>query len=306
MASRTLPSRKEALRSRSIIFQKIREFFNEGGYLEVDTPLRIPAPAPETYIDAIPSEEWFLQTSPEICMKRMLAAGYERIFQICRCWRSGERGKLHLPEFTMLEWYRVDSDYHDLMNDCEALVRFLSHTFLNCGSICYRGLIIAVDVPWVKVTVSEAFRRYTVMTMEEALAKDLFDDLMVNKIEPHLGQDRPAFLYDYPVERAALARLKKDNPAQAERFELYVGGIELANGFSELTDIIEQRERFVKEAALRGSLGKTVYPLPEKFLTDLTEMKPSAGIALGVDRLIMLLLNIATIDGVVAFTPEEL
>ncbi|WP_243373948.1 EF-P lysine aminoacylase EpmA [Geotalea sp. SG265] len=304
--NRSLAARKEALKGRSSVIRKIREFFNEGGYLEVDTPLRIPAPAPESYIDAVPSGEWFLQTSPEICMKRLLAAGYERIFQICPCWRDGERGRLHLPEFTMLEWYRLDADYRDLMNDCQALVRFLSQAVNGTRVISYQGTTIELEAPWERVTVAEAFRRYTSMSMEEAEERDLFDELMVKEIEPNLGVKHPAFIYDYPAARGALARLKPENRSLAERFELYVGGIELANGFSELDDSREQRERFEKEAAFRAALGKTSYPMPDRFLNELSEMGPAAGIALGIDRLVMLLLNSADIGEVVSFTPEEL
>ncbi|ACM21131.1 translation elongation factor P-lysine lysyltransferase [Geotalea daltonii FRC-32] len=304
--NRSLANRKEALKGRSLIIQKIRQFFNEGGYLEVDTPLRIPAPAPESHIDAVPSGNWFLQTSPELCMKRMLAAGYERIFQICRCWRDGERGKRHLPEFTMLEWYRLESDYRDLMDDCEALVRFLSCAIHKNAGISYLGKTIELEAPWEKITVEEAFLRYTAMSVEEAEEKDLFDELMVNDIEPNLGINRPTFIYDYPAARGALARLKKENGKLAERFELYMGGIELANGFSELNDSQEQRERFAKEGEFRASMGKTAYPLPDRFLDELSGMGPAAGIALGVDRLVMLLLDVQEIDGVVSFTPEDL
>jgi lysyl-tRNA synthetase class 2 len=303
--NRSLTARKRALVDRGFIIRKIREFFWAGGYLEVDTPLRIPAPAPESYIDAIASGEWFMQTSPEICMKRLLAAGYERIFQICPCWRDGERGRLHLPEFTMLEWYRLNWDYRNLMDDCEALMRFLAQS-LGSSVISRQGKTIELTVPWEKITVEEAFCRHACISVEEAEEKDLFDEVMVTEIEPKLGRERPTFIYDYPAERGALARLKRGNGKLAERFELYVGGMELANGFSELEDSAEQRERFMKEAAFRATLGKTPYPMPEKFLQDLSEMGPAAGIALGVDRLVMLLLDMDEIDGVVAFTPEEL
>ena len=272
----------------------------------MDTPLRIPAPAPESYIEAIPSGRWFLHTSPELCMKRMLAAGYERIFQICRCWRDGERGIRHLPEFTMLEWYRIDADYRDLMSECEALIRSVIHVLGHDGSIRYQGMDVEINEPWEKLTVSEAFIRYNGMTMAEALETDQFDEIMVRDIEPRLGFGKPTFIYDYPAERGTLARISKDNPAVAERFELYIGGLELANAFSELTDAQEQRARFVQESTIRASMNRTTYPLPEKFLDELSDMPPSAGIALGVDRLVMVLLDLSSIDEVVAFTPEEL
>jgi lysyl-tRNA synthetase class 2 len=301
-----LAGKRKALQARARIIQEIRRFFNEGGYLEMETPLRIPAPAPETHIDAIPSGNWFLHTSPELCMKRLLAAGYGRIFQICRCWREGERGVMHLPEFTMLEWYRANADYHDLMQECEELVRSVACAIGHESAIVIRGKAIDLSAPWEKVSVREAFRRYTNVTMEEALERDLFDELMVEAIEPRLGTDKPTFIHDYPASRGALARLKEGDPSVAERFELYIGGVELANAFSELTDSAEQHARFLLERDNRLSHGKSVYPLPDKFLAELSHMPAAAGIALGLDRLVMIFLDACAIDEVVAFTPEEL
>lgn len=297
-----LSRRRSALVERGAIFNRVREFFQEKGYLEVETPFRIPAPAPEAQIDAVASAGWFLQTSPELCMKRMLAAGYQRIFQICRCWRNGERGARHLSEFTMLEWYRAGADYLLLMDETEALVRAAAAT----PSIHYRGHTIELTPLWERITVAEAFKLYAGTSVEEALAAGAFDELMVEKIEPRLGLVRPTFIYDYPACCAALARLKKEDPTVAERFELYIGGLEIANAFSELTDADEQRSRFEAGAAERAALGKTVYPVAEKFLTALPGMPESAGIALGLDRLVMVLLDAETIDDVVAFTTEEL
>lgn len=301
-----LARRRPALTARARIITAIRSFFIDGGYLEVETPLRIPAPAPESHIDALPSLDWFLQTSPELCMKRMLAAGYPRIFQISRCWREGDRGSLHLPEFTMLEWYRAESDYVHLMEECEALVRFAAKTAGFGETISWRGERVDLAEPWERITVREAFLRYGGMTMEEALKRDCFDEVMVERIEPRLGIGRPTFIHDYPACRGALARLKPDDPTVAERFELYIAELEIANAFTELTDPAEQRERFQAEREYRRGMGSRDYPLPEKFLEELSAMPPSAGIALGVDRLVMALLGVETIDEVVAFTPEEL
>lgn len=301
-----LARRKSNLRARAIILQAIRTFFTGEGYLEVDTPLLIPAPAPESQIDAIPAGPWFLHTSPELCMKRLLAAGFDRIFQLCHCWRADERGTRHLPEFAMLEWYRAEADYRDLMQECEELVRSVANAAGHGTSIRYRGRVVELTGEWERISVREAFNRYTGTTMERALADDSFDLLMVEAIEPNLGQERPTFLHDYPAERSALARLSGADPTVAERFELYIGGLELANAFSELTDPVEQRQRFEAEAADRAARQRTVYPLPEPFLNELSALPAAAGIALGVDRLIMVLLDAATIDDVVPFTPEEL
>ncbi|ANA40281.1 EF-P lysine aminoacylase EpmA [Geobacter anodireducens] len=301
-----LARRRSALWARARILAGIRRFFTEGGYLEVETPLRIPAPAPESHIDPVSSGPWFLQTSPELCMKRLVAAGYERVFQISRCWRDGERGSMHLPEFTMLEWYRAGTDYQGLMDECEELVGAVAAA-LGIGEVLnVRGKDIRLGAPWERLSVAEAFERHCDRTMEEALASDTFDECMVNDIEPRLGFATPTFICDYPADRGALARMKQDEPSLAERFELYIAGVELANAFSELTDPVEQRSRFEQEKRFRESRGKSVIPLPEPFLAELRHLPPTAGIALGIDRLVMLLLNVESIDDVVAFTPEEL
>ncbi len=304
--NQALVRRQDALRKRVALLQAIRSFFADRGYLEVETPHRIPAPAPESYIDAIPSGDWFLHTSPELCMKRLLAAGYEKIFQICRCWRQDERGSLHKPEFTLLEWYRSNSDYRDLMEECESLLQSIATRTGSGERLSFRGLEIDLSTPWERISVREAFERFSSIPIEEALKKDRFDDLLVHDIEPRLGREKPTFLYDYPAERGALARLKRDDPTLAERFELYIGGLELANAFSELNDPQEQRSRFFSEETYRQSLKKRPYPVPEKFLKELENMPPAAGIALGVDRLVMVFLDARTIDEVVAFTQEEL
>ena len=301
-----LSRRHKTLQQRASIIQAIRLFFIDRGYLEVETPHRIPAPAPESHIDAVSSGSWFLHPSPELCMKRLLAAGYGKIFQMSRCWREGERGRQHVPEFTLLEWYRAGDDYRALMEDCEMLIQALASTMGLGQRLIFHGQEIDLAGPWERISVRDAFRDYSKVPMKEALERGHFDEVMVQDIEPRLGMKKPTFLYDYPAERGTLARLRKDDPTVAERFELYIGGLELANAFSELVDPEEQRERFLLEQANRRSLGKPVYPMPEPFLDELEEMPPSAGIALGVDRLVMVLLNAATIDDVVAFTPEEL
>ncbi len=300
-----LARRKKALWQRARIVQEIRDFFNRRDYLEIETPHRIPAPPPESHIEAVASGAWFLHTSPELCMKRMLAAGYEKLFQICRCWRDGERGSRHTPEFTLLEWYRAGDDYTALMKECEALIQTLTTALGQGTRIRFQDQEIDLVSPWERITVAEAFRCHGI-SVKEALERDLFDEIMVQEIEPKLGRRKPTFIYDYPAERAAMARLKREDPTVAERFELYIGGLEIANAFSELTDSGEQRNRFQVEASIRRSLGKTVYPMPDKFLKEMGNMPPSAGAALGVDRLVMVFVDAQTIDEVVAFTPEEL
>jgi lysyl-tRNA synthetase class 2 len=301
-----LAKRKKNLQQRARLLQGIRQFFIGKGYLEVETPHRIPTPAPESHIDAVPSETWFLHTSPELCMKRMMAAGYGKIFQICRCWREKERGSRHLPEFTLLEWYRAGADYQSLMDECEELIRSVARAVGLGQKIVFRGREVDLSEPWERISVKEAFHGYTQTSVTEALERNLFDEIMVQDIEPRLGVEKPTFIYDYPAQRGALARLKREDQTVAERFELYVGGLELANGFSELVDSKEQRKRFHVENENRQSLGKRIYSVPDKFLAELDNMPPSTGIALGVDRLVMVFLDAKTIDEVVAFTPEEL
>jgi len=174
------------------------------------------------------------------------------------------------------------------------------------GRLIFHHQAIDLTSPWERIRVREAFHEYAKTTMEEALRNGLFDEIMVRDIEPRLGMRKPTFIYDYPAQRGALARLRPEDKTVAERFELYVGGLELANGFSELIDPEEQRRRFERENENRQGMGKSVYAMPEKFLEELREMPPSAGIALGIDRLVMVLLDAPSIDEVVAFTPEEL
>ncbi len=301
-----LERRRDVLRKRAALIQSVRRFFISRDYLEVETPCRIPAPAPESHIDAVPSEDWFLQTSPELCMKRMLAAGYPKIFQVCRCFRGRERGSRHLPEFTMLEWYREGTDYLGLMPECEDLILSLAGDLGTGERIPWQGRSIDLRRPWERLTVREAFGRYGSVSLEEALGKGSFDEVMVFEIEPRLGFERPAFLYDYPLSLGALARRKAGEGEWAERFELYIGGVELVNAFSELTDAGEQRERFRREETFRRAQGRRPYPVPERFLEALARMPESAGAALGIDRLVMVFAGAADIRDVVAFTPEEL
>ena len=301
-----LAGKADALRLRAAMTAAVRRFFAARDFLEVETPIRIPAPAPEAHIDAFPSGDWYLQTSPELCMKRLLAAGYRNIFQICKVFRAGERGDRHLPEFTLLEWYRAAADYRVLMEDCEALLREVATELGFAEGIRWQKGVVSLAGPWERLTVAEAFTRYAPLSLAEALERDRFDEILTASIEPQLGEGRPVFLCDYPAALGALARLKAEDPRVAERFELYIGGMELANAFSELTDAREQRRRFEQTCAERSRQGSARYPLPESFLAALPAMPAAAGIALGLDRLAMLLTGAGRIDGVVGFTPEFL
>lgn len=293
------------LQIRADLFFAVRCFFREKGFLEVETPYRIPSPLPEAHIDAQEAGDWFLHPSPESCMKRLLSAGHENIFQICKVFRQGERGEKHLPEFTMLEWYCAGADYTLLMDQCEELVTYCADAVLSRRDLTHQGNSINLQKPWPRITVKEAFDRYGSMDVSAAVKQDKFDEIMAFEIEPALGVN-PVFLVDYPIEKASLARPKPGGPDVAERFELYIGGMELANAFSELTDPAMQKVRFAEEEKIRRTLGKPPYPAPDKFLDDLARMPESAGIALGMDRLAMLFADAQSIDQVSAFTPEDL
>jgi len=174
------------LELRARIIQAVRLYFVNRGYLEVETPIRIPAPAPEAHIDAVTTEEWFLQTSPELCMKQLLAAGFPRIFQICKCFRHKERGAKHLPELTMLEWYSSGGNYLTLMNDCEGLIRSVARLLSGNDRIIYQGREIHLDTPWTRMPVAAAFHRFASVTMEKALEKDCFDEVGFGLIPNHI------------------------------------------------------------------------------------------------------------------------
>ncbi len=291
---------------RSLVIQSIRDFLTQNGYLEVDTPIRCPSIIPEAHIDPVTSENFYLQASPELCMKRLLSCGFDRIFQICKCFRKNERGAFHLPELTLLEWYAKNHTYLDLMTTCEKMIRFITKRLNGKPEISYQEDTILLDSPWQRLTVDEAFKRYASTSMENALLDDRFDEVISFEIEPHLGRTCPVFLVDYPKQHASLASLKPDNPNLAQRFELYIAGIELANAFTELTDEKEQKKRFTHENQRRKEQGRLPLPMPKKFLSDLAGLADAAGIAMGIDRLVMLFCDTASIDEVVAFTPEKL
>ena len=289
------------LQLRSAALHAIRSFFHERNFVEVETPVRLPAPALEAHIDAEPSGSWWLRTSPELHMKRLLAAGAERIFHLGPCFRKGERGDLHNPEYTMLEWYRANADYADILADTKALVGHVAQAVLGTTDLPRRSGTIHLFPRWDILAVSDVFLECAGWDPAKTWDEDRFNVDLVEKVEPRLPRDVPVVLMDYPAPAAALSRRKPGRPDLAERWELYIGGLEIANAYSELTDPAEQRARFEECAASRKARGKDVYPMDEAFLASLKDMPPSGGIALGVDRLVMLLANAMTIDEVIAF-----
>ncbi|HSB80597.1 MAG TPA: EF-P lysine aminoacylase EpmA [Candidatus Methylomirabilis sp.] len=327
--------RRPALEVRARASAGVRAFFAERGFVEVETPCLQVSPGLDSGIQALVTEvagplgrnrrRLYLHTSPEFAMKKLLVAGVERLFQITHVWRNGERSPLHHPEFMLLEWYRAHVSYEALMEDCEGLLQAaasaagvveLRHGARRCNP----------TAPARRLTIAEAFARYcgidllattpdphapdTARLAEEARRiglhtaegdrwEDVFHRILVDRIESHLGDGTPTILCEYPVSRAALSRPSPRDPRVAERFELYVCGLELANAYSELTDPVEQRRRFEADQALLERLYGVRYPIDEDFLAALEAGMPeSAGIALGLDRLVMLLAGADSIDDV--------
>jgi lysyl-tRNA synthetase class 2 len=326
--------KRARLLARERIVAAIRGFFAERGFAEVDTPALQVSPGLEPHLQAFataldePGEgprPRFLHTSPEFAMKKLLVAGVPRLFQLAHCFRNAERSRTHHPEFTMLEWYRAGADYRDLMADCEDLLA-AAGTAAGAWQFTWQGRSADPRGRWSYLSVAEAFERFcgidllatapdpeapSLALLADAARPlgiaphagdgwdDLFFRLFLERIEPHLGIGAPTILYDYPVSMAALARVKPDDPRLAERFELYVCGLELANAFGELTDAAAQRRRFLADQAVKRRRYGEAYPIDEDFLAALAHGMPeSAGIALGVDRLVMLATGAGTIEEV--------
>ena len=318
---------------RSEIIRATRRYFLEQGFVEVETPYLVPSPGMEPHLSALEvfctlptgqKEKKYLHTSPEYGMKKLLGRGWEKIFQICRVFRDGEVSTTHQIEFTMLEWYRAQADYLKIMEDCEGLLSFLAGEVWGLQESTYQGKAVAFSPPFERLSVARAMSLYGGLDIEKnrdgasllAEAKsrgyrfdgagtysfdDVFFKVFLEAVEPRLGFPKPTILFDYPAGMAALARLKPDNPRWAERFELYAAGLELANAFLELNDPAEQRRRFEEEQKIRAQSGKPVYPIDEDLLRALSRMHPAAGIALGVDRLVMFFCDAQSIQEVLAF-----
>lgn len=299
---------------RGALLRALREFFWEEGFLEVETPIACASPGVEVHLTpfrlegpGLRHESRWLTTSPEFHMKRLLAAGMDRIFQVTRAFRAGERGDRHNPEFTIIEWYRVGVDYRAIQDDCERLVQHLARALgiRESPEIPSVRAPLILEGPWPRTSFQEAFRR--------AGAPDPFpldpearDLLLVERVEPTLGRDRPEFLVEYPADQASLARLSDRDPRVAERFELYGAGLELANGFTEVLDADEYLRRCREDLEARRALGLVEPPVDMRYVEALRSgLPPCAGVALGFDRVAMLLLGAARIDEVLAFPFED-
>jgi lysyl-tRNA synthetase class 2 len=334
-AARRHADRKPFLLARSAVTKAVRAFFDEQGFLEVETSILQVSPGNETHLHAPRTDVTrpdgtraarYLRTSPEFACKKLLAAGEKKIFEFARVFRDRERGDLHLPEFTMLEWYRADSGYDAVMADSIVIIAHAAQA-MGIDQFSFRGRLADPFAEPELITVASAFARFAGIDLlatisngegdRAALAQaarekvrlsdddtwsDIFSKVLVKHVEPRLGQGRLTVLFEYPAPEAALARVKADDPRVAERFEVYACGVELANGFGELTDAAEQRRRFTLAMDEKARRYGERYPLDEDFLAAVTQMPQASGVALGFDRLVMLASRATRIDQVV-WTP---
>jgi lysyl-tRNA synthetase class 2 len=327
------PSKRERIRDRRTLIHHLKTELEGLGYEEVETPILVRTPGLEPAIQAfrtgfvpemggVAARPLWLHTSPEYAMKRLLADGWERIYQITRVFRNGEVSATHNPEFTMLELYRAHADYHAMMDDLEHVLCASA----GRSALRWRDQQVSFGQPFERLTVRDAMLREAGLDIAQldtqesltAAAKarghhvsdsasswdDVFFSIFLSSVEPRLGKDRPVYLVEYPARMAALARLKPGDPIVAERFELYAAGLELANGFSELTDASEQRRRFLLEQEERRRAGHEVYPIDERFLEAVGRLPPCSGVAVGLDRLAMLFTGAASIADVLLFPAE--
>jgi elongation factor P--(R)-beta-lysine ligase len=331
--SHVYADRRPFLLQRAALMKGLRSWFDAQDFLEVETPILQVSPGNETHLHGF-ATEWirpdeshtplYLHTSPEFACKKLLAAGETKIVNIARVFRNREKSNRHHPEFTMIEWYRAGDPYEQLMADCEALL-WLAADITGRAQWQFGGKTCNVLAKAERLTLEDAFRRHAGFALldtmapdgktdREALASraaaiglritmddtwsDVFSKVLSARIEPHLGFDQPTILCEYPISEAALARPKPSNPRVAERFELYVCGVELANAFAELTDAHEQRLRFIADMDQKQALYGERYPIDEDFLDALADMPAASGIALGFDRLTMLASGAGRIDDV--------
>ena len=306
---RALTSRGKHLAAKSCAKRAVHRYFEAQNFVEVDTPSVVPSPGLDAHVSswgAVPlgTRSLFLITSPEFHMKRLLSAGMPRIYQLCHCFRAEEHGSWHEPEFTMLEWYRAFSNWDDTMADTEALLRLVAE------AISSEAIQRQLEAPFERISVTDAFATFAGTTDAIELAEadeQRYFELMVNLVEPALSRyPRPIFLTHYPACQSGLAQPCPEDERTAQRYELYFRGLELCNGFTELTDADEQRRRFELELARRAQTGEPTYPIDEQFLAALSQgVPPSSGNALGFDRLLAALLEVDQLQTVYGFSDVE-
>lgn len=318
---------------REKVLRTVRSFFENEKFHEIETPILISHPPAESYLDVFETTlldrarrptKAYLSTSPEVPLKKLMVAGLGNCYALTRSFRNMEtQSNLHNPEFTILEWYRIGADYFDIMTDCEKLLRFIA----GADTLTYLGQRIDLSAPWERITVAEAFKKYTAVnfddfldfeeakkivkhkgyTVEEGTTwEQLYNQIFLNEVEPRLGRRKPTFVYEFPAAVAALAKKKESDPRFAERFECYIAGLELGDAYSELTDPVEQEDRFKNELQEIKRLGKTAYDYDHDFIDALKVGLPKcSGIAVGVDRLIMLLADVTDIADTLFFPASE-
>ncbi|WP_455375678.1 EF-P lysine aminoacylase EpmA [Kaarinaea lacus] len=309
----------DTLRLRAAMYEKIREFFRQRQVMEVDTPILSVASTPDPNIDSfettyvpvfgkVSSERRYLSTSPEFPMKRLLASGSGSIYQLCHVFRQAEQGRQHNPEFTMLEWYRVEMDYQMLMEEVAELVSFLTQQPIETEVISYQSAFLQhVNVDPLTASVAELHKlaeQFGLVSLQQNDEdKDLYlDFLMSHQVQPGLGAGKLTFVHAYPASQCAFAKLSSQNPLVAERFELFYRGVELANGYQELTDAKEQQRRFERQNRQRTQQGKPAISIDHNLVEALEQGMPQcSGVALGVDRLIQLTQDMKNIEDVLAF-----
>lgn len=325
--------RYRLLYDRARLVRAIRAFFDRQAFLEIEAPILVPCPGLELHLDAykVEAADHYLITSPEYQLKRLLSAGFEKIFSLGKVFRRGESGPHHNPEFTMLEWYRAHQGWKQIAEDVQLLCAQIAQVQHGSPLFSYQGKRVDLRTPWEWMSVEEACKRHAGCPIrgDEPVAQlvrwaqerscplptdvshwdDVFFSIFMHLVEPHLGAPptatepyRPVVLYDWPRPLCALAQVHPEKPWVVERFEAYVAGLELCNGFGELCDPVEQYARFQRDVQERQHRGLPAYPIDERFLAALDHgMPPSAGVALGVDRLMMLVLDVSTIEDIVPF-----
>lgn len=297
---------------REKVIDSIRKFFKDQDFHEVQTPILVPIPSIEPNLEVFKTQlrtskgvkrDGFLIMSPEFSIKKLLAAGIGNCFEITHCFRNEEEvSSLHNPEFTMLEWYRVGADYRNIMEDFEKM--FLE--IIGKDKLAYQGKSYDLSRPWPRISVAEAFKKFARRDVLKASDEDFYK-IFFNDIEPKLAESKkPFFIYDYPLSQASLSRPKKEDPRFAERFEVFLAGLELGNCFSELIDAAAQKDRFERDLSERKRLGKTIYPIDNDLIAALSAGLPTvSGIAVGVDRLVMLAADVPSVAGTMFFPAGE-
>ncbi|MDD2758493.1 MAG: EF-P lysine aminoacylase EpmA [Patescibacteria group bacterium] len=333
------PRLREIYTQRLKMIRLIREFFWSAGFEETATPAAVRFPGQEPYLNPVPvlfhdsagvENKFYLQTSPEFAMKKLLAAGFGKIFQLCRCFRDFEQfGGNHNTEFTMIEWYRAPGTLEEIMDDTEKLFKYVAEKS-GIGAVEHKGKKINVVGGWERLSMREVWKKYVGVELDDYLTsekmaelarergysveasepyEDLFYKIFLNEIETKLGLEKPVMIYDYPEQMCSLSRLSKNDPRYAERFELYIAGLELANAFGELTDAVEQKKRLEADKEKRKQLGKETWPVDPDFINAIKQigeaglpagaLAEAGGIALGVDRLVMLFTGAKDINEVI-------